>query len=191
MALTKLNFTGQPTLPSASMPTGSVIQTVYVPVTDFGAMAGVDVPTNFTALPNFEASITRTINSSKIMVITDFAGSSLNGTRFQLQRKIGSGSYTEVYVGTTGTQNERTSTDQVFSTIYGSSSVNGNYYAVNRMHSSFVDNPTSGSDAITYRLTYANHAAGHDFRFNTDGSNDTTNYSRVAMSSFTLQEIKG
>ena len=26
MALTKLNFTGQPTLPSANMPTGSVLQ---------------------------------------------------------------------------------------------------------------------------------------------------------------------
>ena len=63
MALTKLNFTGQPTLPSANMPTGSVLQVVS------------DTPTSSmtTSSSNYNFIISKAITpsstSSKILIM--------------------------------------------------------------------------------------------------------------------------
>jgi hypothetical protein len=65
MALTKLNFSGQPTLPSSIFPTGSVIQTVQTRLSD--TKQGIS-PTTFEDVPDFTVSITPQSTSSNILV---------------------------------------------------------------------------------------------------------------------------
>ena len=61
MALTKLNFSGQPTLPSSIFPTGSVIQTIQTKST---------VDTVITTATNFlTVSITPSSTSSEILIM--------------------------------------------------------------------------------------------------------------------------
>ena len=80
MALTKLNFTGQPTLPSASMPTGSVLQTITSP---FNSIKAVD-STSYIAMGH-SLQITPSSTSSKILLRVS-GGYPWNGNQLNIQK---------------------------------------------------------------------------------------------------------
>ncbi len=87
MALTKLNFTGQPTLPSANMPTGSVLQVVQqVDSTTANINSSSYTATGLTK------SITPTSTSSKILVMVNASadafqyGDSSKSVFFEIKR---------------------------------------------------------------------------------------------------------
>jgi len=64
MALTKLNFSGQPAIPTGSMPTGSVLQVVQT----IGTTSQSTTSTSFVNYTHANASITPSSTSSKILV---------------------------------------------------------------------------------------------------------------------------
>tara|TARA_R100001460_G_scaffold25883_1_gene52145 strand:+ start:268 stop:822 length:555 start_codon:yes stop_codon:yes gene_type:complete len=71
MALTKLNFTGQPTLPSANMPTGSVIQTVQ---TYDNTNEQTYNATAFTNISHLNTTITPKLSNSKFLIQCTISG---------------------------------------------------------------------------------------------------------------------
>ena len=73
MPLTKLNFSGQPTLPSANMPTGSVLQVLHNESTSAPTFTG----SSYT-YSGFNQSITPSATSSKIFMIFDFTWYGVN-----------------------------------------------------------------------------------------------------------------
>ncbi len=85
MALTKLNFTGQPTVPSANMPTGSVLQVVSAEDdTSFSTSSTSFQSTSVTA------TITPSSTSSKILIICQLSLIQITGT--------GNGSHMEAQI---------------------------------------------------------------------------------------------
>ena len=81
MALTKLNFTGQPTLPSASMPTGSVIQTVHNTPSSTTYITLASSPPNMVEFSStLRTSITPLFSNSKLrLTFTGLVGGRNSG----------------------------------------------------------------------------------------------------------------
>ena len=82
---------------NATFPSGHIIQIVESRYTDTTSIN----TTSFTSILNF--SITRASTANKILVIANVNGGTDNHGFFQLQRSVGSGSYTTVLNGATAT----------------------------------------------------------------------------------------
>lgn len=69
MALTKINYSGQGAIPSANMPTGSVLQTVQTSFTGTANFTG----TAFQTITGLNTVITPTSTSSKILIMVNIS----------------------------------------------------------------------------------------------------------------------
>ena len=163
MALTKLNFTGQPTVPSAKMPTGSVLQVVSA---DASSQENT-TSSSYVASSGVTLSITPSSTSSKILTICSPSlrvyennGSDAN-MRFALSRDGGSNFLYQAIHRTYDYGNSGTLSDISIAQI-------------------FLDSPSSTS-TLTYTM-YVKLVAGDQIEINPDGNNKST---------LTLMEIAG
>ena len=191
MALTKLNYTGQGTVPSSKMPTGSVIKTQTNSITAFGK---TDLTTSFADIAGTEHSFTRTLSNSKILVNFNLKLTSLQGFTLRLNRKIGSGSYAVVGNGASGTDGGRTSVLSVLGCYYNSTTVNAMGYGIHSDMYNFLDESGKGltntTDAITYKITCKGNTSNSDLFLNITGQ-DSADGNFTTESSVTFMEIKG
>ena len=138
MALTKLNFSGQPAITSANFPTGSIIQTVQGGRTDrFISTSGSTFVDCWVSV-----NITPSSTSSTILITVSgtLANEGTNGNRCLVKLFRGS---TEIGSGTSG------STYNVFTSALPVQS-----YNVYPFSNSFIDSPSTTSQ-ITYKIQIA------------------------------------
>tara|TARA_R110000787_G_scaffold285411_1_gene400930 strand:- start:72 stop:560 length:489 start_codon:yes stop_codon:yes gene_type:complete len=162
MALTKLNYTGQGTIPSANMPTGSVIQTVQETSVDSTITSTTATWVDVTPT----ATITPTSSSSKILV-RHTAGGQMQAQNISASLQLLRGS---TVVCTRGRQGYSGST--TWSPIPWSME--------------YLDSPNTTS-AITYKLQIRINSTGTIRHNDTAGSGVTA----LASSIVILQEIAG
>ena len=187
MPLTTLNFSS-----ASSFPTGSIVKAETKVITAFGNIA-VASTSSFQDLTGTEQTFTRTFADSKILSLWNLKWSSYLNVWFNLNRKIGSGSYAVVNVGATGTQGSRTSAKQVWGALYNSTS-NAMAYGIHAQQYTFLDESGEGltdtTDAISYKVTLSGSATNNKIMLNIDGYNSATNYNKTVESSVTFMEIK-
>lgn len=198
MALTKLNYTGQgtipiakiPTITGAKMPASSIIKVQTNPITAFGT---TNLTTSFIDIAGTEQSFTRTVSNSKILVTFNLKLTSLQGLTLRLNRKIGSGSYAVVNNGASGTNSGRTSELGVFGCYYNTITINAMGYGIHSDIYNFLDESGEGlsntTDAITYKLTCKGATANSKVFLNITGY-DGTGGNFTTESSVTFTEIK-
>ena len=190
MALTKLNYTGQgtipiasiPTITSAKMPAGSVLQTIQAVQNSWADV--VSSGTNLVDITGLSVSITPSSTSSKILItysINIGYYHNWNGIGFVLCK--GSTPITNAVGNASGLSNRHP--------VSTSSGGQNNYHMANEVFS-FLDSPSTTS-TTTYSVKMRD--------FNGDGGkvylngsfNDGTGASNVPRSSstITVQEIAG
>jgi len=190
MALTKLNYTGQGTIPIASIPTitgtkmpaGSVIQTKQVVQNEAFNLAPSG--SNLTDITGMSVDITPSSTSSKILisyVINAGYHTNYNGLSFYLCK--GSTPITEAIGSTTNLGSRHsctTSTGRAF---------NVSHMTVETF--TFLDSPSTTS-SLTYSLKIKDiNGDGGQTRFNASSQDTDANYSPRGSSSITVQEIAG
>ena len=191
MALTKLNFTGQGVLPAASMPTGSVIQTLHV------VMKGVQNNTttgSYTLVSDgtdsLQLSITPTSTSSKILITSTINSHAHNGQGGGFVVIKGSSYNASNRVVSPTSFGSRTPTN-IGGTWTGDGS--GDVRMVMGVSSVLLDSPSTTS-ATTYGIYCTTRVATQGgTTINAGGAGgDTDNIDYVrTVSTFTLQEIAG
>ena len=152
-----------------------VVQTVKTTITSTTAT----IP-NVVDMSGMSVDITPSIANSKIEISYCFnIGSNTNSVAFiRLNRKIGSGSFTEIFIGT-----ETTSSTG----WYATNTVYTNDAYMSNVSTCFLDTPSySVGDVITYKLTYASHN-GNTIEVN--GYPTVTNYS--TPSNMIAREVAG
>lgn len=104
MALTKLNFSGQPTITSANMPTGSVFNTTQSLNTyQFSTSSTSFVDLESASGVAWETAITPTSSSNKILILPTLHMRTINSSgssarvALTIQAKIGSGSPSTIF----------------------------------------------------------------------------------------------
>jgi len=186
MALTKLNFGGKqqalvaanvPTLTGTQMPTGAVLQTKQVSVTDVFSTQSQ----SYVDITGLTISITPSSASNKILITGALAlGSSNYYIYVNLMRDS-----TEIAHGATASNRPRM---WLGTPYFGSSNDD---YSLMIYSPNFLDSPNTTS-AITYKCqmrTYDGSAYGYLNRSHQD--RDNANYEPRGRSNLTVQEIKG
>ncbi len=201
MALTKLNFGGKqqalvaaniPTVTGTHMPAGTIIKTE---TKTFSAFGNIDIPTagTYVDIAATEQTFTRSISTSKILVVYNLKANGYQYTYLRLNRKIGSGSYAVVGAGASGTQNSRTSERQVLGSLYNNVAVSAMGYGTHADLYQYLDTSalglTDSSDAISYKISATSNANGNDLYLNIDGY-DNAIANSTTESSVTFYEIK-
>ena len=182
-------------LAAANMPASSIVKIETQPITDFGLVEGNDVNSSgaWVDLPGTEKSFTRSISTSKILVLLNLKVTSYLTAYLRLHRKIGSGAYAVVGAGASGTDGGRTSNRQVLGAQYNYTSVNAMGYGIHADQYTFLDEVgeglTDSASAITYKIDMGGGGGAYDIFLNIDGYNDA-NYNSTTESSYTFMEIK-
>ena len=157
---------------------GNIIQVVQT-VKTTNTSTTSQIPT-VVDMSGMSVNITPSLASSKIEISYGFnIGSNTNSIAFiRLNRKIGSGSFTEIFIGT-----ETPSSTG----YYATNVVYTNDAYMNNVSTCFLDTPSySVGDVITYKLTYASHD-GNTVEVN--GYPTVTNYS--TPSNMIAREVAG
>ncbi len=174
---------------------GGIVKVETQPITDFGLVEGNNVNGGgaWVDLPGTEKSFTRSISTSKILVLLNLKVTSFLTAYLRLNRKIGSGSYAVVNEGASGTDGGRTSARQVMGAHYNYTSVNAMGYGIHADQYTFLDEVgeglTDSASAITYKIDMGGGGGSYDIFLNIDGYNGS-NYNRTVESSYTFMEIK-
>jgi len=157
---------------------GNILQVVQT-VKTTNTSTNSQIPT-VVDMSGMSVDITPSIANSKIEISYCFnIGSNTNSVAFiRLNRKIGSGSFTEIFIGT-----ETTSSTG----WYATNTVYTNDAYMSNVSTCFLDTPSySVGDVITYKLTYASHN-GNTIEVN--GYPTVTNYS--TPSNMIAREVAG
>ena len=128
---------------------GNIIQVVQT-VKTTNTSTNSQIPT-VVDMSGMSVDITPSIANSKIEISYCFnIGSNTNCVAFiRLNRKIGSGSFTEIFIGTDTTSSTG---------WYATNTVYTNDAYMSNVSTCFLDTPSySVGDVITYKLTYASH----------------------------------
>lgn len=160
----------------------SILQIVQTVKTNaFASSAGAQ----WGDIPGMSATITPRFSNSKIFVMIDVKAAGTNDNsvcRTKLQRVIGSGSYTDVYVGDGASNRPR-----VMSEFYMASG--GGPYYMAQMGGNYLDEPQTVLP-ITYKVQIGGDGNGNTLYVNrTQGDRDTAYYDGRGVSSITLMEI--
>jgi hypothetical protein len=169
MALTKLNYTGQGTIPSANMPAGSVLQTKQVIKKDRFAVSGLTF-TNITGLVGINITPSSTSNKILITVSGTCSASSNSRVYFKITGT------TSTVIGDADTGHEVTQAATTHS---------GDGYMLIPISMNFLDAPNSVSQQ-TYGLQMMANGSG---RLNAADTIDANTGNTITT--ITLQEIKG
>ena len=167
--------TGLAALPDSAMASGSILQVVSTTKTDTTSSTST-LPT-FVDMSGMNVAITPSSSSNKINLSYNiWVGAGSNNVGFiRIQRKIGSGSYSDIAVGTTTPTNLG---------YYGTSffyTSDGNTMGTNAM--SFLDSPSTTSE-VTYKLTWCSHAGAAVYL---NSYTSTGNY--IGVSTITAMEV--
>ena len=182
MALTKLNYTGQGTIPiakipnitSAKMPAGSVIQTIQVSKTD----TFVTSSTSITDVTGLSVAITPQFSNSKILVKGYI---NLGTTSSSFISLLMSRNSTQIFQGNADGNRPRAT---------AMSYVEGNQGIINTYAPEFLDSPATTS-AVTYKLQVRVGSGGGVAAVNRSSRNtNNTTFDMLTASSITVQEIK-
>ena len=184
MALTKLNYTGQGTIPIASIPTitgakmpaVSVLQTVQASKSDTQQISG----TSFVDVSDLSVAITPRNASSKILVTVILYGySGLYVGKASIMRD-------STEIGKADTAGARPITALPFSLPPNTDG------SITHASAQILDTPSTASQ-ITYKITAANRADGQESLFinRSESDRNTTSYDPRAVSYITVQEIAG
>ncbi len=187
MALILSGDTGPSFVQGAAMPTGSVVQAVYVQKTDtFSGTSVLDNGGYFIDVTGMSASITPTSSSNKILVITTLYGNTVYGYNFsyRLKRTIG-GTTTFPILGTSeGGRPVTTGRSNAYDGTYG-------IYSTIDTGGVHQDSPNTTS-AITYQIQLGSYSGNvpvylnRSYQFQS-AAND---YDTIPVSTITLLEIK-
>ena len=174
---------------------GGIVKVETQPITAFGKTDGNDVTScgAWVDIAGTEKSFTRSISTSKILVLINLKMTSQYTVALRLNRKIGSGSYAVVNEGASGTDGGRTSSRGVIGGYYKYTSVNAMSYGIHADQYSFLDESGGGltdtTDAITYKITLGGLGGSYDSFLNICAYDHAT-YNHTAESSYTFMEIK-
>jgi len=189
MALTKLNFNGSGQgAVTNSLPSGSIVKTEFAEIDTFGRTS-LNTSTNVD-IPGTEKSFTRTFADSKILVQLCLKWNTYLYAVLYMNRKIGSGSYAQINTGATGTQGGVTSSGGVLNIHYNNTSDNAMGYGVHSELLSFLDNPGTSTDAITYKISAFSYNSTGVFGLNTNASYNSTSGYHTSKCGYTFMEIK-
>ena len=196
MALTKLNFTGQGLLPSASMPTGSVLQSITTSDATASTYTGTDSANPKTVI---SGSITPSATNSKIL-ITGFIQigllqSSYGGALHYLGVRLKRGATV------IGEPTSLSSLTSVFGSdasgarpMHSTGKDEGGYSASRSMAIPFhfADSPNT-TNATTYNIQGVIEKLNQQYTMikNGAGYNYNNDEAHMATCNLTLQEIKG
>ena len=184
MALTKLNFAS-----ANNFATGSIVKTEFAEIDTFGRTS-LNTSTNVD-IPGTEKSFTRTFADSKILVQLCLKWNSYLYAVLYMNRKIGSGSYAQINLGATGTQGGVTSSGGVLNIHYNNYATdNAMGYGVHSELLSFLDNPGTSTDAITYKISAFSYNSTGVFGLNTNAAYNSTSGYHTSKCGYTFMEIK-
>ena len=181
MALTKLNYTGQGTVPSAKMPTDSVIQVKQSIKTDTTSSSS----TSFEDVAGLSVNITPTSTSSKILVTVNFCWSAaVNASpKFKL-----AGGNSTTFVGDAAGNRQRVA--YMAADDYFNGATNAGQETAFMGSIQYLDSPASTSQQ-TYKLQAETDGNGNYYINRTHADvNDAAEGGRSA-SSIIAMEIKG
>ena len=174
----KLPGDGDGTILTTNSATGKILQVVQTVKTDTTSTTS-QVP-NVSDVTGMSVDITPSASNSKILISYHLnIGSNQNSIAFfRLNRKIASGSFSEIFIGTVTPST---------SGYYGTTVIYNNGAYIHQSTACFLDtfSYTLG-DQVTYKLTYGTHD-GNNITLN--GYTGTTNYS--TPSSITAKEVAG
>ena len=163
------------TVPSAKMPTGSVLQVLSAKKTDSQSVASSD---SFADISGLSIAITPRSTSSKIFVSCNVSHSSTQnatGIAFKVLRD-------STVLG--GSEGSRTSVSFFGSPIASDSNMAGTDGF------NYLDSPSSTS-ALTYKVQTTGFNSGQTWYINTNISRNGQIYDDVATSSITVMEVQG
>jgi hypothetical protein len=177
-----LNSNGRPMVNT----TGGILQVVQVTKTDaMVAVAGAiwaNVPGQGGS-GSFQATITPSSTSSKILIIVDMKGAGVAGSTV-IRSRLLRGS-TPIYYGDAGG-----SSPQGISQFYCTDAASGAYY-VAQLGGSYLDSPATTS-AVTYNMQYGSDNTGTTSYINRTQGNRGTAYDDIlCAASIILMEIAG
>ena len=155
---------------------GKILQVVQTVKTDTTSTTS-QIP-SVVDVSGMSVAITPSASSSKILISYHLnIGSNTNAIAFfRLNRKIASGSFSEIFVG---------SVTPATTGYYGTTVIYNNDAYMHQSTACFLDTPSyTLGDEVTYKLTYGSHN-GNNITLN--GYTGTTSYS--TPSSITAQEI--
>jgi len=188
MALTKLNYTGQGTIPianiptiTAKMPAGSVLQTFSTFYTGLATASANQSPVD---VSGFSVAITPSSTSSKILVSVDvyFGFDTADPYPYVLLLRNG----TSIGTGTTPAGN-RIATFLSGANVDGDNSNTSQYKWIPASRT-YLDSPSSTSEVI-YKIQLGNGHSSVGF-INRQGNTDNQGYIQSPASGITVQEIK-
>jgi hypothetical protein len=178
MALTKLNFTGQPTLPSANMPTGSIIKTQK---TDYTSTSGFSSAGDLTMSSPLDGTLSFTSVGANTTIFVEAHFSPIASVSTYVSHLIrlhystngSGGSYTRFATGSQSAYNNQ-----------------ANFGATNVSVKGFISN-SSANTTYNFKCIVDGFHNGHNFRPN-QYIDDGSTYETSQPSSFILiQEIAG
>lgn len=184
MALTKINYSGQGAIPSANMPTGSVLQVLQGVKTDtFVSSSNV----NDTDITGLTVSITPRSTSSKILVICNLgiAAENAQGGATKLKRTIGA---TSAQLSLADTAGNRSRGSFAGSAYRGTATAGGFLLEQRSQHLSYLDSPSTTS-AITYSVQVSSITVGT--YINRSGTDADSADTYRGASYITVMEIAG
>ena len=172
-------------IPVSGVPTGGgggIVQTVKAVKTDTASQSSIGSPGSWSLEGTFDASITPTSTSSKIL-ITMMISCGMNlggGITTRLCRKIGSGSENNTFAAGDSSSNRRT--------VTSSTEIN-NAHPVSTIPLSFLDSPSTTSACKYYiRMQHMTGATQTLYLNRSDVDSDDASYPR-AISTIILQEV--
>jgi len=191
MALTKLNYTGQgtipianiPTITGAKMPANSVLQVVNTTKTD--TFTGTN--SSFTLVTGLAASITPSSTSNKIVVLV-----SVSGNRNRSNSEVGQFTIFRTGVGSAANMINAASVGSRNSGFTGGVQMGDTNGAVNmEVYSTTIQDSPSSTAELTYEVRYRN-AGGSEVTYVNRAEDDSDSAARArGVSTITLMEIKG
>ncbi len=183
MPLTKLNFSS-----SNNFSAGSIVKTEFAEIDTFGRTS-LSTSSNVD-ISGTEKSFTRTFPDSKILVHLCLKWNTYKYGVMYMNRKIGSGSYSQINQGATGTQGGVTSSGGILNIHYNNTSENAMGYGNHSELYAFLDNPGTSTDAITYKIQAFSYNSDGVFGLNTNASYNNTSGYHTTKSGYTFYEIK-
>ena len=167
---------------TSAVSSGKILQVVSASVT--GGSGGFSTTsTSYVDITGLSASITPSATSSNILCNVSIAANFDVIVGYKITRQIGSGSETDVSVGTTYGSSRRSATFAP------------SYYYSNTCSFSLIDSPNTSGTAVTYRVKVAkgDSIGGYVFRLNLSFSSTDTDIATnfISSSHIILTEIAG
>lgn len=166
---------------SATFPTGHIIQVVDHRFTDQFSLTSSSGLTVIGNDPYMEKEIVRSSTSNKVLVHVHINAGTQNHGFFQLQRKIGSGSYSAVLNGVANSSRPAS---------FGTPEAKSTNASTN-IGMSGLDSPGGSNVSVTYRVMVQAHSSDNGIYINQTQADGDGPYGSRMVSSITLMEIQG